>query len=116
MKIRIRNLRVGAFIGVHPHEQKHRQDVVINVEIDFDGTKAAASDDLNDTINYAAVEQAIFEHIRGGRFQLLERLTGEVLSIVMADPRAAAAVVEVAKPGALRHAESVSVTASARSR
>ena len=114
MVIRIKNLRLQTIIGVHDWERERQQDVVINARIEFDGSAAAASDDLADSVDYKAIERRITEEIVHSRYNLLERLAARVIEIIMEQPRVQACEVEVDKPHALSSADSVSVTHSAR--
>lgn len=58
----------------------------------------------------------MIQHIENGRFQLLEKLTAELLAIASAAQQVSYAEVRVDKPHALRFADSVSVTLSAHRR
>ncbi|RKY52956.1 MAG: dihydroneopterin triphosphate 2'-epimerase, partial [Candidatus Neomarinimicrobiota bacterium] len=111
--IRIKNLRLRTIIGVKHWERRKVQDVIINVEIEFDGSKVAESDNIHDTINDKAVKNRIVEEVEKSRFYLLDRLASHVLKIVMEDKKVQRATVEVDKPNALRFADSVSVSCSA---
>jgi D-erythro-7,8-dihydroneopterin triphosphate epimerase len=110
MKIRIKNLKLKTIIGVHPRERRHRQKVVLNIEMD--GRKAVATDDIAAAVDYRAATKSILGVAESSRFFLLESLAACVLDLLMKDGRIRSAVVEADKPGALRHAESVSVTMS----
>jgi FolB domain-containing protein len=113
MIIRIKNLRLRTIIGVNKWERTHPQEVIINLELHFDGTKAARTDRLADTVDYKSLKGRIIEAVEASRFRLVEKLASHVLDLVTAEPRVSAATVEVDKPRALRFAESVSVTCSA---
>jgi D-erythro-7,8-dihydroneopterin triphosphate epimerase len=113
MLIRIKNLTLRTIVGVNAWERQEAQDVVINVEIEFDGTRAGETESLDDTIDYKKVKQKILSHVGASRCLLLESLTQGVLNIVLEDPRVIRAIVEVDKPKALRFADSVSVVCSA---
>ena len=110
--IKIKNLRLRTFIGVYQWEQQHMQDLSVNVLMQFDGSKAAQSDDVNDTIDYKTIKQRIMEEVENSRFKLLEKLAAKILEIVLTDKRILFAQVEIDKPRALRFADSVSVTVS----
>jgi len=114
MMIRIKNLRCRTVIGVYEWEREQEQSVVVNIELHFDGAAAARSDRLEDTVNYKALKKRIMAEVEQGKFQLIEALADHILKIVMDDPKVTAAAVEVDKPHALRFADSVSVTCSAR--
>lgn len=112
MKIRIKNLRLRTIVGVYEWEQKHPQEVVVNVEMEFDGQPAADSDDLADSVDYKAVKKRLLEKIQNNRYKLLEKLAADVLKMVLDNDKVLRATVEVDKPHALRFAESVSVVCS----
>lgn len=109
MRISIKNLRLRTIVGVYEWERQQSQEVIVNLQIEFDGDQAAKSDRLEDTIDYKALKGRIMEEVEKSQFLLLERLAGRVLEIVMAEPRVQHASVEVDKPHALRFADSVSV-------
>jgi D-erythro-7,8-dihydroneopterin triphosphate epimerase len=111
MIVRIHELRLRAFIGIEEWEQRHRQDLVVNTEIEFDAAAASHSDAIADTVNYKTLTKRMIEHVENGRFALLERLAAELLGIATSDPRVRRAAVRVEKPHALRYADSVSVEA-----
>jgi D-erythro-7,8-dihydroneopterin triphosphate epimerase len=83
------------------------------VMLEFDGSKAAQSDRIEDSVDYKELTKRIVGEVEQSSFQLIEALANHVLGIVMADERVRRAEVEIDKPGALRFAESVSVSCSA---
>ncbi len=111
-KIRITNLKLRAIIGIHDWERDAKQDVVINVTIDYDATKAAASDDIKDTVDYKAITKKIIKKVEASAFFLLEKLADQILKIATESPLVKQATVRVDKPQALRFADSVSVEVS----
>ncbi|MBI1388340.1 MAG: dihydroneopterin aldolase [bacterium] len=114
MKIRIKNLRVPASVGVHAWEKDAVQTLVINVELEFDGGAAASSDRLKDAVDYQEITRRLVEETRRAHVHLLEALADRLLDLLMKDERVASAAIEIDKPGALALAESVSVSASRR--
>ena len=110
MIIKIENLRLRTIIGIYDWEKKERQDLVINVTIDFDGRRAAESDSIEDTLDYKSLNKKIISFVEENNFNLLERVAGGICDIVFECPSAMWASVKVEKPGALRFADSVSVT------
>ena len=109
MIIRIKNLRLRTIVGIQHWERKQRQDVIINVEMEFDGTKAAKSDSIDDTVNYKVIKQRIIKEVESARYYLLDRLADQILKVIMKEKKIKRAIVEVDKPQALRFADSVSV-------
>ena len=113
MVIRIKNLRLRTIIGTNDWERDNLQDVIINLEVEFDGSQVAETDRLDDTIDYKELKRRIIEVVEGSRFYLLDKLASHILRIVMEDKKIQRATVEVDKPHALRYADSVSVCCSA---
>ena len=110
MIIKIENLRLRTIIGVYDWEKKNPQDLVINVTIDFDGRRAGESDSVDDTLDYKAINKKIISFVEANDFNLLERVAVGICDIVFEYPVVRWASVKVEKPGALRFADSVSVT------
>ena len=75
---------------------------------------AVAVNEITQALNYRTITKALIAHVESNRFALLERLTQELLDIVMQHQQVHYAEVEVDKPHALRFAESVSITLSAQ--
>jgi len=115
-KINISNLRLRTYIGFNPEEKTKQQDVIVNAEIWYRADLVCASDDAADALNYKNITKRMIQHIENGRFQLLEKLTAELLAIASAAQQVSYAEVRVDKPHALRFADSVSVTLSAHRR
>ena len=112
-KINITNLRLRTYIGFNPEEKTKQQDVIVNAEIHYRADPSFISDDESDALNYKVLTKLMIQHIESGRFQLLEKLTADLLAIAIKPERVSYAEVRVDKPHALRFADSVSVTLSA---
>ncbi|MCY1554572.1 Dihydroneopterin triphosphate 2'-epimerase [compost metagenome] len=84
--------------------------MLINLTILYPAVEAVRDNDIGHALNYRTITKAIIQHVEGNRFALLERLTQEILDLVMEHPAVRYAEVEVDKPHALRFAESVSIT------
>jgi len=107
--IRISDLSLRAIIGTNDWEREKEQDILINVEIDFDASRAAQTDDIKDTVNYKEIKQNIIKLVEQSQFFLVEKLASEILNVVMQDSKVQKARVRIDKPQALRFAKSVSV-------
>jgi FolB domain-containing protein len=112
MQINIKNLRVQTIIGAYDWEREKPQELIVNARIDFDGAKAAASDELADALDYKALKERIMAEAEGSRLRLVEKLAANICRLIMEDARVLRADVEVDKPRALSHADSVSVRCS----
>jgi len=114
-RIVIRDLLVRGIVGINPEERENRQDVLVNVTLWADTGPAAASDGIDDAVNYRTIAKAMIAHIQEGTPHLVERLAAELVQICFdADSRVVEAEVSVEKPGALRFARSVGVVVRRR--
>ena len=107
--IRISNLRLRTIVGTMEWERSTKQDVVLNIELWFDHSNAALSDDIADTVDYKSLKLKLIDVVENSNFRLLESLADAALEICLSEPLAEKAVVRVDKPRALRFADSVSV-------
>ena len=73
-KIILRGLPVDCVIGTLPSERISPQRLSFDLTLSGDFSRAGATDDLNDAVDYTAVERAVLDYAAGTRFQLLERL------------------------------------------
>jgi D-erythro-7,8-dihydroneopterin triphosphate epimerase len=108
-KIFIRDLALRCIIGIYPEERREKQDVVINVVMHADLSKAGRSDDLADTVDYKAIKKAILKLVDGSGFQLIESLAERIADIALSNDKVQQVVVTIDKPGALRFAKASAV-------
>ena len=112
MKIHIKNLRLKTIIGINDWERAEKQDVVVNVEVELDASRATETDRIEDTINYKTLTKRIISEVELSKFYLIEKLADHILNIVLENNKVKRGTVEVDKPQALRSADSVSVSCS----
>ncbi|HRX71514.1 MAG: dihydroneopterin aldolase [Candidatus Competibacteraceae bacterium] len=74
----IRELRVETIIGVHSWERGSRRYLLVDLELATDIRPAAATDRLDQTLDYQAVAQRISELAAGSDFQLVETLAERI--------------------------------------
>ncbi|ACO77258.1 D-erythro-7,8-dihydroneopterin triphosphate 2'-epimerase [Azotobacter vinelandii CA] len=112
-RIRVKDLRLRTYIGIKEEEILNKQDVLINLTVLYPAVDAVRDNVIDQALNYRTLTKVIIHHVEENRFALLERLTQEILDLVMGYPSVHYAEVEVDKPHALRFAESVSITLAA---
>ncbi|UTW01602.1 dihydroneopterin triphosphate 2'-epimerase [Marinomonas rhizomae] len=112
-QIHIKNLRLRTYIGFNESEKQNKQDVVINAWIHYPASQAYDTDNVENAVNYRTICKEMIAHTENNRFLLLEKLTADLLELCMSSNHVTFAKVEVAKPHALRFADSVSLTLSA---
>ena len=108
-KIFLDELRVETIIGIWEWERKIRQTVVIDLEMSADIARAAATDEVEDTLNYKLVAKRVQEFVRDSSFQLVETLAERIAGIVRNEFDVAWVRVRVHKPGAIRGSKDVGV-------
>ena len=108
--IKIKNLKLRAIVGINSWERHTKQNIIINVMIDYDAALAAKTDRIEDTIDYKTIKKNIIKEVEHSKYFLLEKLTAQILNLVMENKKVRAVTVEIDKPKALRFADSVSVT------
>lgn len=82
--LEVRGLRVLGTHGVLPDEKKRPQPFEVDLDLFFDMAAAAASDDLNDAVDYGAVVDAVVAVVTGPSVELLERLARLIGDAVLA--------------------------------
>jgi len=111
--IRIKNLLLRTYIGFNEEEISKLQDVIINMTIDVDVSRAIRHDAVEGSYNYKIITKNVIALVQEQKFMMLEKLTQSILDEVMKHKSVRFAKVEVDKPHALRFAESVSIELSA---
>jgi len=96
--IAVRGIRAYGKHGANPGERDFVQAFDVDLELEVDLTAARASDDLADTLDYAALHGLILRAVRERSYRLLERLGDEILSEILRDERIASACLTIAKP------------------
>ena len=113
--IRVKDLSLRTLIGFKPHEKKHKQDVIIQIELEVDTSAVEYNDDYQskDFFDYRSMTKSIIKLVEESQYDLLEALTSRVLDEIMSNPLVKKAKVEIEKPHALRYSRTVSVEKSA---
>lgn len=108
-RVFIEGLRVDCVIGLYDWERKVRQTVRLDLEMGFENRRAAATDELADTLDYKAIGKRLQAFIEASDFNLVESLAEACAAIVLDEFGAQWLKLRLAKPGALRGAESVGI-------
>ncbi len=109
-RIFLRDLRVEATIGIWEWERRIRQYVSIDLEMAADIARAAATDRIEDTLNYKGVAKRVQEFVGTSSFQLVETLAERIAALVLEEFGVPWVRVTVNKPGAIRGARDVGVS------
>ncbi|MCY4610906.1 MAG: dihydroneopterin aldolase [Gammaproteobacteria bacterium] len=105
----IRGLKAKAVIGVFDWEKQIRQNLVLDLDLRADVAHAAASDTLEDAVDYKAISQRVVEFVEDSQYQLVESLAEAVARIVREEFAVSWVRIRIAKPFAVRTAQEVGV-------
>ncbi|WP_462159281.1 dihydroneopterin aldolase [Pseudoalteromonas sp. GB56] len=105
----ISQLRVDTIIGVYDFEKESKQSLYFDIEMDCDLSKAALSDDLAHTIDYAQVSQRVTEHCIAKPVELLETLVEQLAALILEEFNTPRVSITVSKPAAVPAAKTVGV-------
>jgi FolB domain-containing protein len=108
-QIIIRDLLLRGIVGINPDERENPQDILINMIVYADIRPAAASDDIEDAVNYRTITKRIIQHVEASSDFLVEKLVTDIARLVLEDFGVERVQVRLEKPGALRFARSVGV-------
>ena len=103
------DLRIETVIGVFDWEREIKQTVVFDLQMGADIRKAAASDQLEDTLDYKSVAKRIIDFVEASEFQLVETLAERVAEILLKEFNVPWVRVQLNKQGAVRGARDVGV-------
>ena len=105
----IRDLTARGIIGVYDWERENPQEILINITIFADLTKAGQTDNVDDSVNYKSVAKQVLAHAQTANRLTVEALAADIAAISLAQPGALKVRVRVEKPGAVRFSRSVGV-------
>lgn len=112
-KVFIKDLLVRGIIGVNDWERDKPQDILINITVFTDTSRAAQSDDLSDCVDYRALAKKVQAHAESAARFTVEALANDLVKICLQEKGVEKAIVRVEKPGAVRFAASVGVEVEA---
>lgn len=98
--VALRGVRVAGRHGVHADERRHGQDFVVDAVLSVDTRRAAASDELSDTVDYATLAARIAAVVAGEPVALLETLADRLAAVCLAEPVVREVEITVHKPDA----------------
>ena len=108
-KIIIEAIEIESVVGVYPHEREHPTSLLVDIEVVVDTRAAAISDDLVDTLDYAAVVDQVRTIAAATQFYLLEALVQRMADAVLEHSLAQCVKISVKKPRILSGCGAVGV-------
>lgn len=105
----IRDLRIETIIGIYDWERETRQTVSLDLEMGTDIRKAAASDHIDDTLDYKSVAKRLIQFVSDSDFQLVETMAERIAEIVLNEFNVPWMKLRLSKPGAVTGSQDVGV-------
>lgn len=105
----LRDLRIETVIGIYDWEREIKQTVILDLEMASDVRKAAASERIEDALNYKAVAKRMIQFVGDSEFQLVETLAERCVGIIRDEYHVNWVRLTLNKKGAVRGARDVGV-------
>jgi dihydroneopterin aldolase len=105
----IEDLRIETIIGIYDWERKIKQTISLDIEMAADNTIPAASENIDDALNYKAVAKRMISFTEESQFQLVETLAERLVEIIMSDFNVPWCRLKLGKLGAVTGSRSVGV-------
>ncbi len=102
-------LKIDTIIGIYDWERETKQTVVLDIEMAFDIEKAAATDDIQYTLDYKTVSKRIISFVEDSQFFLVEKLIVEIANIIRAEFAVPWVKITLNKKGAISDASDVGI-------
>lgn len=105
----IEGLEIETIIGIYDWERTTRQIVRLDLEMASDAKKAAASEDIEQALNYKSVSKRLIDFVESSEFLLVETMAERIAEIVMREFSVPWLRLKLGKPGAITGAKEVGV-------
>ncbi|HEX5337909.1 MAG TPA: dihydroneopterin aldolase [Gallionella sp.] len=106
----LRELKIETLIGVYEWEKQVPQTLQIDLDIALPDSRACATDDICDALNYADIVRRIQTELTSRHFNLIEALAEHIAQIILKDFNAPWIKVSVAKLQAIRGSKMVGIS------
>jgi len=103
----VRDLVIGASIGVYKHERRAAQPVRINIDLAVDD--GPIDDDVKNVVDYQKIIDGVEAIVDAGHINLVETLAERIAEMCLTDGRVASARVRVEKLNVAPEAAAVGV-------
>ena len=108
-------LTTECIIGIWDWERRVKQKIVVDLEMGADIRRAAASDRIEDTLDYKRVAKRLLQFVGDSQFQLVETLAERIAELVITEFAVPWVRVRLNKQGAIRGSRDVGILVERRS-
>ena len=102
-------LTTECIIGIWDWERRVKQKVVVDLEMGADIRRAAATDHIDDTLDYKRVAKRLLQFVGDSQFQLVETLAERIAELVITEFAVPWVRVRLNKQGAIRGSRDVGI-------
>ncbi len=108
-RVFLRGLALDTVIGVYAWEREVRQRLLVDLEMAWSIAPAAASDKVDDALDYSAVAHRLRTFAADAKFALIEKMAEELAALVQREFGVTWVRLRLCKPGAVPEAHDVGV-------
>jgi len=105
----VRDLQIYATLGIHEHEKRRPQRIIINVDLSVSEAGPEHHDDPSLIVDYGEVVELITTIAQEGHVNLVETLAERIAEAILSDARVSAVRVRIEKPDIIAEAGSVGI-------
>ncbi len=113
-RVFIEDLKIETVIGIFDWERKIRQTVALDIEMAWNIRAAAATDDIQQALDYKSVAKRLIAFVSSSEFQLVETLAERCAQLILEEYQVSWLRLRLSKPGAVRGSRNVGVVIERR--
>jgi dihydroneopterin aldolase len=108
-EIIIQGLKATAIIGILDWERETKQNLIFDIKIECDVSKAIQTEDVAFTLDYAKVSADVIDYVQNSNFQLIETLSEKVAELILSDLRVESVDIKLDKGKIVEGVDSVGI-------
>ena len=105
----LRGLNIETIVGIFDWERAKRRPVLLDLEMAIDNRKAAASDAIEDALDYSEVSKRVASFVEESSFFLVETLAEKICELILTEFKVPWVRLALNKKGAIEGATDVGV-------
>ena len=105
----LHGIKADCVVGVWEWEKQITQKIVVDIDVLADIAKSAATDELEDTLNYKAMAEQVIDMLESTHFQLIETMAEAVAQLILEGFDTTWVKVKINKGGAVKRVDNVGV-------
>ena len=105
----IHDLRIDTIIGIYDWERTQTQTVSLDIEMATDIAAAAATENIENTLNYKSISKRVSSFIEQSEFLLIETMAEKTAQLILQEFAVPWLRLRVGKPGAVTGSRDVGV-------